>query len=45
VKLIDDEQSNSQVLSEASAMDDCSNERDVLFGFKMSDENKCQRKA
>jgi hypothetical protein len=37
VKLIDNEQSDSQVLSEANTADDGTNECDVLFGLQMSD--------
>jgi hypothetical protein len=45
VKLIDDEQSDSQVLSEASTPSISSNECDVLFGFKISDGKKVPKKC
>ncbi|XP_060604313.1 uncharacterized protein K02A2.6-like [Ruditapes philippinarum] len=45
VKLIDDEQSDSQVLSEASTSSVSSNECDVLFGFKISDGKKVPKKC
>ncbi|XP_060596962.1 uncharacterized protein K02A2.6-like [Ruditapes philippinarum] len=44
-KLIDDEQSDSQLLSEASKPSVSSSECDVLFGFKISDGKKVPKKC